>query len=620
MPRATSLCIALSLLFALSLPASPAQAGMREEAERQLRFARDELTEERFERALASAESALRLEPTLYDAMIVKALAYEGLGDLKMAEVLLIAHGEVATGLKDRPDVDEALARVQASMAEEEVERKAGRRGRRGSPTPSGPVVVEQVDQSREADRPTALDPAPFKERVERGLSEGKCSYARAAALELTAAASHKADGYRLLGDAARCDGSTREAVGAYRRFKTLGGVDSKVDLMLRSLGESLASVAVSVVFPGETGPVPPRVSLDLPGETLVEQVGGGAVTFADLPVGQELTLGVVGRGLEPHYAAVQPLQPGEARVVELTPTWIGLGEVQLSQFDQELCTVAFVAPDGEFALEPGETRSVTAGTVTAEVTNAYGTIGVPMDVQASDQVVFDPLPWLPSELTLIQLPSGSSVRVFVEGVDGAIAERQLQVPAGTGQIDPKTGVRVADPQKVDSLPGGSAGIFVTHPVLGAGNISTALAPAEANATTFDWRTMDGLSRVSAAYGDWKTAHLQASRQAAGGTAAPAAITVGSGIASGILWGVAISTGRQVSELKSQAEAAEGAELDDLRNQHGAAAHKEHQLLWAAGITSGTAVIGGVLTGVFGSVGHKKVLKLGEWDPARAAE
>lgn len=617
MPRATSLCLALSLLFALTLPASPASAGMREEAERQLRFARNELSEEKFERALASAESALRLEPTLYDAMVVKALAYEGLGDLKMAEVLLIAHGEVATGLGDRPDVREALVRVQAAMVDKEDARRA-RRGLRTAPAPTGPVVVEKVEEVEGDERVTVLDPAPFKERVETGLSEGKCSYARAAALELTAAAPNKADGYRLLGDAARCDGSTREAVKAYRRFKTLGGVDPKVDLMLRSLGESLATVAVSVVFPGETGPVPPQVSLDLPGETLVEQVVSGPVTFADLPVGGELTIGVVGRGLEPLYTAVQPLQPGEARELELTPTWIGLGEVHLSEFEQNLCSVTFVAPDGEFVLEPGGRRSVTAGTVTAEVTNSYGTIGVPLDVEASGAVTFDPLPWLPSELTLIQLPSGSSVRVFVEGVDGAIAERQLQISAGTGAIDPKTGVRVADPQKVDSLPGGSAGVFVTHPVLGAGNISTALAPAESNATTFDWRTMDGLSRVSAAYEEWKTARLRVRRQAAGGTVAPAAVTVGSGIASGILWGMAISTGQQVSELKTQAEAADGDELNDLRNQHAAAAHTEEQLLWAAGITSGTAVIGGVLTGVFGSVGHKKVLKLGEWDPTRA--
>jgi len=614
--RATSLLLALIAVLAFSLPA---QAGMREEAERQLRFAQQELEEERFDRALASAESALRLEPTLYDAMIIKALAYEGLGDLKMAEVLLIAHGEVATGLGQRADIKRALTRVQAAMAEEEVERKAGR-GRRATPPPSESVVVKEIDTGA-ADRPTALDPAPFKQRVETGLSEGKCSYARAAALELTAAAPHKADGYRLLGDAARCDGSTREAVRAYRRFKTLGGVDAKVDLMLRSLGEGLGSVIVSVVVPGDTGPVPPRVSLDLPGETLVQQTGASSVTFADLPVGQELTLGVVGRGLEPHYATVPALQPGEARDVELKPTWIGLAEVLLSEFDPDLCTVAFSAPDGGFDLLPGDRRTVTAGTVTAEVTNAYGTIEVPLDVAASTEVAFDPLPWLPSELTLIQLPSGSSVRVFVEGVDGAIGERTLQVPPGSGEVDPLTGVRVAGPQKVDSLPGGSAGIFVTHPVLGSGNISTALAPAEANATTFDWRNMDGLSQVSAAYETWKAERMKVKRQATGATVAPLALTIGSGVASGVLWGMAISQGKQVTSLAEQAQATEDTtEVNELRNDYAIASRRETQLLTAAGITSGTAVIGGVLTGVFGRVGQQKVLKLGEWDPVRAEE
>ena len=64
------------LLVTLLLGASFA-ATAEEEANRQLDFARTELAGGQADRALKSAESALRLCPSCYDAMVVKALAYE---------------------------------------------------------------------------------------------------------------------------------------------------------------------------------------------------------------------------------------------------------------------------------------------------------------------------------------------------------------------------------------------------------------------------------------------------------------------------------------------------------------------------------------------------------------
>ena len=613
-----------TLLVLLLLISFPSLApGSELEAGRQLAFARQELDQGRYEAALHSAESALRLYPTAYDAWIIKALAYEGLGNLKMAEVMLIAYGEAAAGLGDRPEVQDALARVQAAMEQEQQPRRTGpgRRTGQSGGTQTDSVVLQEVTTGAGAGQLDDLDPIPFKERVEAALSEGKCGFARAAALELTAAAPDKADGYRLLGDAARCDGSSREAVGAYRRFQALGGDDPAVDLLLRSLGANLASVVVTVVVPADSGSVPPRLRLGLPGEALVEQATGGPVTFADLPIGQELTLGVVGRGLEPQLVTVEPLKPGEARELELAPTWIGLGKVRVESFSPALCGVAFATPDGGFDLEPGGQRSVTAGAVTASVTNNYGTVDVPLEVQPGGEVLFDPIPWLPSELTLIELPAGASVRVFVEGMDGATAERLIEVPGGEGAIDPSTGVRVAGPQKVDSLVAGSAGIFVGHPILGEANATTALAPAEANATTFDWRSMPGLPNLLPIYEEWQADRLRVRREAAAGPAVSAALTIGSGIAAGVLWGLTATEAARMVDLGRQEIAAiDPMKEGDFRNQGAEAEFLRDRYMIAAGATSGVAVIGGVLTGVFGRVGHQRIVKFGEWDPSRAAE
>ena len=614
----------LALLLSVVL-ASPAVAGMRDEAERQLAFAREELKAEKFDRALASAESALRLEPSLYDAMVVKALAYEGLGNLRMAEVMLLAYGEVATGLGPNPEVDEALGRLQQAIAEDSPTK---RRKRVGGPGTTGDGTAEPVDPGLTLE-PLAgrgpvepLDPEPFQERVARGLSEGKCEYARAAALELTASAPDLAGGYRLLGDAARCDSRTREAVLAYRRFKALGGDDSKVDLMLRGLEADLATLVVAVESEALDSSVPPQVALHLVTETLAAApLGDGTVTFSDLPVGKTLVVDVSGKGLATTELNVSALEPGEERTLRVSPEWIGLGAVSLVEHDPSLCETILLTPDGELAVEPGRERTVTAGKVTAVVANDHGVIEVPLELVADSALVFDPLPWLPSSLTLIQLPSGSSVRVFVEGIDDALGEAGFEVPIGTGEVDPLTGVRVAPPQKLDSLPGGRAGIFVTHPVLGTGNVSTVLAPAEANASTFDWHVMDGLSAVSAGYEQWKTERLAVQRRATGSTIAPALVAIGSGIASGVLWGAGISAGKDVTALKAAATAAgDPTEVARLSTEHQAAQQREVGLLTGAGVTSGVAVVGGVLTGVFGQRGRRAVLELGQWDPANVEE
>ncbi len=104
-----------TLLLALLTPAAAsAQSRGEDEARRQLEFAQAEIDEGNFEKALASADSALRLYPSLYEAYVYKALAYEGLGKLKMAESFLLTYRELQ-GAED-PVAEEALARIQEKL------------------------------------------------------------------------------------------------------------------------------------------------------------------------------------------------------------------------------------------------------------------------------------------------------------------------------------------------------------------------------------------------------------------------------------------------------------------------------------------------------------------------
>jgi hypothetical protein len=102
------------LLLALlgSLWAAPATAQMRDQAERQLGYCWDELAAGELERAQKSAESALRLDPGLYEAMICKAEVYEAQGDLPRARIVVGAYLELRVGLAPSERATAVMARL----------------------------------------------------------------------------------------------------------------------------------------------------------------------------------------------------------------------------------------------------------------------------------------------------------------------------------------------------------------------------------------------------------------------------------------------------------------------------------------------------------------------------
>lgn len=116
----------LLLSVLISLPvAAFGQTGSEGEALRQLEFAQSELHLSNYQKALNSAESALRLHPPLYEALAYKALALEGLGDFRVAESLLVTYREIRSGWELFPEGETVLDRVREKLGARTVELEA---------------------------------------------------------------------------------------------------------------------------------------------------------------------------------------------------------------------------------------------------------------------------------------------------------------------------------------------------------------------------------------------------------------------------------------------------------------------------------------------------------------
>ncbi len=118
------------LVFTLTLlVGTPALAqDLGTEARRQLELAREDLAQGNAERALAASQSALRMDPMLYEAMVVTALAYEKLGETTRAKALLTAYVEMTSGMQPLPEAMAALGRMTSSK-----DRKAAEKARQKS-------------------------------------------------------------------------------------------------------------------------------------------------------------------------------------------------------------------------------------------------------------------------------------------------------------------------------------------------------------------------------------------------------------------------------------------------------------------------------------------------------
>lgn len=106
----------LVLLLVVAAPRAYAD-GPQEQAQRQLQLAEEDLESGAYERAAASAASALRFDPGLQEALVVRALALKGLGRLEDAVSLLRAYRDLRGTLPLDERVAPALAELERLLA-----------------------------------------------------------------------------------------------------------------------------------------------------------------------------------------------------------------------------------------------------------------------------------------------------------------------------------------------------------------------------------------------------------------------------------------------------------------------------------------------------------------------
>ena len=600
---------AVTLALVCAWSAAPAHAGSEEEAQRQAGFARDELREGHYDRALKSAESALRLHPALYEALVLKALAYEGLGDLDLARSLLLAYQEM-TGLSALPeDAARARERIDAALTGQQAERVGRRQGRVATVDSDGATRVEVA--------PLDLDPEPYRARSQLALKGGQCSAALAAAVELTRADQSKPDGHRLLGDAYRCSQAFRPAVLAYRRYLELGGADPNVRDLLDQLASSLATVEVHIAV--DDPDVVPRVQVELDGERIdPTSRDRTSARFEDLGTAQAGQLVVAGRGLLAEVVELEPLGAGETRQVEVTPAVVGLGTVALGPFDSKTTTVTVHTPDEAVELVPGAVRVITAGDFEVGVETELGGVRIPLHVAAGGQTSFEPSRHLPAGLTLAGLPAGSEVLVFVENPSGATVERTLRIPQERGQIDVGSGLRLAPETQVDSLFGGKGGVFVSHPNLGERNLEVVLENGAWTGVQFDAAAMPGAAPIGQAWETWRQGSDVRKKELRGASGAFAVI-------SGVLLGggaalVGLSQYAANQRIKPQLlcdawTAHDGSYAGPACDEAGAIRRQQEALLVAGSAAVGVGLAGVTVSVVFGVNSRKAGDRAGAWDP-----
>ena len=470
MPR-TSLLIAI-LLFLVATPAWGQADYANQQAARQLEFAQQELADGNYEKAMRSAESALRLVPELHPAILLKAQAYEALQQYPLAESTLLAYLETAPPTEQDPMARIALERVREKISTDaDGSRSRNARLRKG-------LKAEDIQA--------------FQERVNSALADGRCQSARSAAKELTLAAPDESEGWKLAGDAARCAGNTREAAISYRRYQYLGGSDESVLALIGALSESLATLIIEVAENDRA--LKPTLSMSV-GGSLIEPLPaeGGRVGFYDLPTGSDLRLDVAGDGIETEAIEVARLTKGETRSLAVAPKVVGHGILRATNYDPKSFGVWVTGNDEGIPLPPDEGLKLTATTVRVRVRTEFGKLDASVRIASGTNTIFDPKDHQPAALTIVNLPAGGEATIRM--AEGDALEQRRDLPNDGAKPESETRVLVTRPQKFQSLRGGTAILTVRHPTLGSASQEIVLLGGSINASTFDNSQLTGLAR-----------------------------------------------------------------------------------------------------------------------------
>ena len=562
-----TLCVvALAGLITIAVPCGPkaghAETG-NEQGARQLEFARTELEAGRFDRAIKSAESALRLDPSQYEAIVIKALAFEAIGEPGLAESLLVAYLEFTRGAEPDPRVGEALER----LASTDKRKKPGARDEAAAP----------------------LSSQEHEEAMRALIGVGRCGEAFVPAMDRVKANPKDPRAHGALGDVYRCAARLRPAGLAYRQAVALGSQNQALLTHLKAIEERLASLAIDLEVPVVAGiDVLVRVgTLTLKPTSFSRKTA----RFDLMDTDADLVVTIGGRGFVSQTLAVPALQRGELRKVKLAVSYVGVGTVSVTDWPPGGIDRVEIMDGREAVLAyPGQSLSLEAGTTHARVTNRLGTMLVPLQIVNSQETRFEPGRWMPAEAVVSGLPTGSKVEIEL----GERSEEwiSIDVPRGDGVVDEATGALLAPPQRVTGLVAGQTSLRVSHATLGVGAQAITLVAAESTAVVFD---QSQLPETSALTKRWREHKIKVGQ---GPFNVPA---FGAAVGGGVVLGLGLGFLGASADSKSKEDAKYDLYFAESEAGGNAGALGEE---WQAQkrTTQGLRAAGGIFTGI-GAVG-----------------
>ncbi len=455
---------------------------------------------------------------------------------------------------------------------------------------------------------------AASADALRASIDAGRC---REAAIELEEAlpGEDRASLWRLLGDAHRCLGNTRPAVLAYRRYLAMSGPDPAVQGLVIGLRERLGRLLVTVdPEQGEAS----RVDVELAdGSTEAgSRTTGNVWLIQDLEPARPSTVLVRGLGLaETRARAPGPPLGGQARL-EIQPRWVGVATVALEPSLPADVQVEVAGPDGALLLRPSEPLQLNAGERLVSTVSSRGRVDAKVTLAPGESRRIDARPWVPTSVSVRGLPTGSTVRVFLEGVDPPM-ERQVATPPDVGTVDPTWGVWLSPTLTIDSLVGGAGTLVVSHPTLGVLASELLLESGADNAAEVDWRSLPGALAVKSGYDVWRSAEAAARSD----ELTPLIVGLGAGAAGTLTaivgWAAAGAQQATLADARSQALAGAPHEAGPTGwlDAHGEALDGQRAALGAASVGMVVGAAGFTISGVFGGRAQQARRARPGWTP-----
>lgn len=386
----------------------------------------------------------------------------------------------------------------------------------------------------------------------------GQCADLAALGDIIVARCPARPEGFGIRADAHRCSDEAWLAAREYREYVARGGHDA-ADLRARKDVEStLADLEVVVLTDESAGS--PKVRLRV-GEHEFRPDGGDAkrrFEFHLLPPNTPVALEFSGIGFERTEVGLDGLRSMEAKRHEQTLPWRGEARVRIAASaplgDGEEWRL--VSDERELSVKDGDSMRVTAGPgrVVLEVSSSLGVLRAPLDVAADAELLIDPADWIPALLTVQGAPSGSTLRLAVDGTTGRSRKTALEtLQGGSGNRLAGTDVSLVDDVEVGPVVSGRGSLGLWHPHLGGYSDEVTLVAGRKIPATVVATRMSNYVTYRAAWKAHEDSIAKRSRQRKSGAAVLASAAIGAGAVAAILAAGSAAANQQALDAKATA-------------------------------------------------------------------